>query len=319
MAECEPISLPLLIESTAQLHMLVSRFSSLGTLSLLSYEIREKIWLEFIPKLPANAASPPLQTSFDADLRVLQASRALNREISSVIYPKARLHLDLSPCAYEDETRSLWCTVRFIHPRHGGLEESPIWRLETTVDGRDHRFDYFPWRKIDGIDISLSAPNDLKHLIWMWRNVMRTTELLRHDGMPPAMSIRLHHDENADPECQLWTAKLLSDPLSSRYSYDLLVLPFANMMFVEHLTVEPSSSKLRQKMVWTGINEVLGLVRRRNDYDGREAAQDKLWTRVMDEILGLQSVLTETYFKWRGTILGDVALEIHDETITPDA
>jgi hypothetical protein len=72
------------------------------------------------------------------------------------------------------------------------------------------------------------------------------------------------------------------------------------------------AAKLRQKIEWAEINELSELVRSRADYEDREGVMEELFCKVMSDIMGLQDMLQETHLEWHGTILGDIALEIHD-------
>ncbi|PGH14581.1 hypothetical protein AJ79_02916 [Helicocarpus griseus UAMH5409] len=63
-----------------------------------------------------------------------------------------------------------------------------------------HRFDNFPFHKIESITVSLSAPDpeDPAHLFWLWRNSIRTTGLFKKALSVPPLTIQLQKFGNRD-------------------------------------------------------------------------------------------------------------------------
>ncbi|PGH07052.1 hypothetical protein AJ80_08065 [Polytolypa hystricis UAMH7299] len=144
-----------------------------GLFSKLPYELREQIWLEFLPVGRTTSSTSTTRKSAEADLRVLRVSRDLYAEISNVLYAKTCLHFNLSPSF--PESPDLWCTVSFkrCHNRGGTKKDNDgnrrvtadarhtgaVWRLESNALQIDARFNSFPFSKIATIEVSLSAPD----------------------------------------------------------------------------------------------------------------------------------------------------------------
>ncbi|KAK2754867.1 hypothetical protein FQN54_006760 [Arachnomyces sp. PD_36] len=248
-----------------------AQIPGLGAFSKLPYELREQIWLHFLPV--GEEPAPSTKTSVKADLRVLLTSRDLYEEISTVLYSKTCLHVSISLQSESD--LDLWCTIYFTRPsrrRRGPTDEdqpAAWWRLESSYSGRDLHFDNFPFHKIRAVEVSLPAPScDIdEELIWLWRNVSRTCQLLHNKpSPPPPLIIQLQKCETHDWCDRDGEARNLSSsslPLSGR-KYDLLVLPFYNLRQFTTIKPEPHSEELRRKMDWTWIDWASDVVSKRN-------------------------------------------------------
>ncbi|PGH03611.1 hypothetical protein AJ79_07340 [Helicocarpus griseus UAMH5409] len=230
----------------------------LGALSKLPPELRELIWLEFLPV----GGRCDTQKTAKADLRVLQVSKCLYTEIACLLYPKTTLHFDLSPSFSAHP--SLWCMVRFTsRHRDGG---GAVWRLESNIDKRSHRFDNFPFHKIESLTVSFSAPDPRKpcQLFWLWRNSVRTTELLKKALSVPPLTIQLVRTETHN-WLEATHTRRGNARLEGSRDYDLLVAPFYTLLNLKSITIKAPSEDVARKMDWTFIHWLDGILSERTD------------------------------------------------------
>ncbi|KAM5506190.1 hypothetical protein McanMca71_002381 [Microsporum canis] len=319
--------------------------SSLGNFSKLPYEIRELIWLEFYPVSwdKSNIEPTSVQTSADIDLRVLRASRSLYDEISHIIYSKTTLCLNLSPLSCESDT--FWGALRFKRRVRKNVfyDGGAVWRLESGYDDRDDHFDYFPFDKLAAIEISLSGPEDAAQVFWLWRNVVRTLELLETASSLPPIVIRLQkgkdfniHDlyaefDGYDPNnyyyCLFAQATFPKRKMLSwidtchglryypfyiynspgQYIYDILIIPFySKLRGATSIQVEVHSCEIKDKMDWTKIHFAESVLSRRiKGCDSLEYHRDEreLFHQVFSDYTDIHDCLFHGHYGVKGGII----------------
>ncbi|KAK2882476.1 hypothetical protein FQN49_000306 [Arthroderma sp. PD_2] len=273
----------------------------LGNFTKLPYELREQIWLEFFPVEQDNEAASErtsIQTSAKTDLRILRASKCLYHEISPVIYSKTCLYFDLSPLP--SESFPFWSALRLRRRinKDTVYDGGAVWRLESSYDERSTHFDNFPFDKVTAIELSLTAPEDPPQFFWLWRNVIRTIELLKKAPSLPHLTIQLRKgkDLNVDEVFgefpteepgYSYYSQCLREFLPKRkflswvdtcvgnhskyiynshgqYIYDILVIPFYSLLRnTTSVHVEAHSKEIKDKMDWTKIHNADGVLSRR--------------------------------------------------------
>jgi hypothetical protein len=281
------------------------RYPGYGVFAKLPYEIRRQIWLEFLPVRSQDAPSP-LENSAKVCLNVLRASHDIHAEVSEVLYRKTRIHFDLSPCEYRDEQRQLWCTVRLNTPCQRPAETG-VFRLEhNRSDRKVCRFDKFPFHKVEAVEVSFSAPKCNSHLVWMWRNAVRTMQMFAIPSERPrfTVTVRLRDD---GPR---WTSRL--PPMLPNYSYNLLVLPLANARDLKQMRVEATSPSLEQNMDWREIEWAMGVVSMRNTVDDLAVVfgNEQLSQRVAQHESLLERWLYRFYGREKQTVMAEVRAEM---------
>ncbi|KAM5457455.1 hypothetical protein MaudCBS49596_000650 [Microsporum audouinii] len=256
--------------------------SSFGIFAKLPYELRELIWLEFLPAgrddESNTIASASVRTSAAVDLRVLRASKTLYNEISYVLYSKTHLCFDLRPLQNEDA--SFWSTLRFKRRvrKKEFYDGGAVWRLESGYAKRDTYFDHFPFHKVAVIEISLRGSDNASRFFWMWRNVVRTLELLGTAPSLPPIVIRLYGNKDGyNIGYNTWL------PLRKRvglrwvdsghgwryhdtlvpYIFDTLVLPFfSRLRGAVSIRIKVHSRQIMDNMDWTEIRFANGVLSR---------------------------------------------------------
>lgn len=279
-----------------------------GVFLRLPYELREQIWLDFIPVGRAQITTTVAQTSAEADLRVLCASRDLYTEISTIIYSKSYLHFDLS-LSYPESPR-LWSLVSFR--RHSnrkkkdnnnnstiGPENAAVWRLESDPLQKSARFDNFPFHKVSSIEIHLPAPHPeaATQYLWLWRKVIRTAELFRDAKVPAFLTIKLEKGLKWD-----WYHKNDICVIEKKNTYDAFILPFFYAARdLRGITVQPHSEELRNKMDWGQINWAQTVFADRTAQGNQ--LERKLRLRVIDDYFWMHEQLFRSlHFRDDGTI-----------------
>lgn len=258
---------------------------SLGLFSKLPYELREQIWLEFLP-VDQERAHRTTQTSEQTDLRVLRTSRDLYGEISAILYSRTCLHFDLSPSVSDP---SLWSTIYFKSRYQRRKNTHAVWRLRSEISSKDHHFDNFPLHKIEAIEVSLFAPGyeDGEELLWLWRNVIRTAELFREASSIPPVVIQLRRSETQDWCDMKGAIRCLSkDNIQERLNYEVLILPFYNIRHLRYIKIEPHSEELGNKMDWKMIDWAGDVVSKRNgdcETGIDEVGEHEFWGKTLDD------------------------------------
>lgn len=177
--------------------------SGLGQFSKLPPELREIIWLEFLPVNDTDTRSPANMRP-KCNLQVLQVSRQLRDEIEDVVYRRTTLQFNLSS-KFEgpEQWDQPWTTVSFKN----GFRRKQVqteWILKGDAVVVDNWFDGFPFHKIHSVEINLLATGltlDLQpRLFWLWRNIIRTVRLLNMAKFIPSLKIKLQNCEDQNSE-----------------------------------------------------------------------------------------------------------------------
>jgi hypothetical protein len=123
----------------------------------------------------------------------------------------------------------------------------------------------------------------------MWRNVIRTIEVLGHEKKPPPpLAVHLRCDDRHWVR-QPWAQPLFPQSIRPPYSYNLLVLPLATIPDLRDMKVVPDSENLKQQMHWEQIDWAVNLVSKTN-------AEDEQSVRAaLDAIQHLHQIITETH------------------------
>ncbi|KAM5467159.1 hypothetical protein MferCBS49748_004090 [Microsporum ferrugineum] len=313
--------------------------SSFGIFAKLPYELRELIWLEFLPAGRDNEsntiASASARTSAAVDLRVLRASKSLYNEISYVLYSKTHLCFDLRPLQNEDA--SFWSTLRFKRRvrKKEFYDGGAVWRLESGYAKRDTYFDHFPFHKVAVIEIGLRGSDNASHFFWMWRNVVRTLELLGTAPSLPPIVIRLYGNKDGyNIGYNTWL------PLRKRvglrwvdsghgwryrdtlvpYIFDTLVLPFFSRLgSAVSIRIKVHSRQIMDTMDWTEIRFANGVLSRRLEgCNSPELQRDerKLFQEVYLAYFEMYDLLSYRYIDlWPYRLESHLRTEWYDQTL----
>ena len=267
--------------------------SSFGLFSRLPYELREQIWLEFLPagedSILGELCRDP-KTSFE----ILRASRALYNEISTCLYSNVYLQFDLSPIYFNDPL--VWTTfyLNKINRRRKEMTESKaMWRLENGTDARDRGFyNLRVHPRIEAIEFNLFAPDprDPSQLFWLWRKVTRLVKLLKEAGPSlPHLTIRLQKCETQDWHSPVGINSSIDDPHDKKYDHDVVVLPFLGLQNISSVKIETHSGELKTMMDWSVIDWARGVISGRNMQNHPRlstdtASSDQVTTSSMREL-----------------------------------
>ncbi|OJJ30772.1 hypothetical protein ASPWEDRAFT_85592, partial [Aspergillus wentii DTO 134E9] len=228
---------------------------SLGCLAQFPYEIREQIWLQFIP----DGQDTVLLRTPKTDLRILRASKSIHDEISLLLYRRSCLEFDVSAIYYQRKER--WTTVYLRRGRQerAQLEEpQATWILRNKEDARTRGFDNLPFHRIDRVVANLFAPDpkDAGKLFCLWQRVRALVELLKGAEKIRNLTIRLCKRDGQDwfdrDRGMNHSMRLLRG--ETHCDHDVAVLPFCTLQNVENITVEAHSAELEQRMNWRVIN-----------------------------------------------------------------
>ncbi|EER24337.1 hypothetical protein CPC735_057070 [Coccidioides posadasii C735 delta SOWgp] len=235
---------------------------ALGLLSWLPYEIREQIWLEFLP-----AGADPEKT----DLRILRTTRYLYNEISEIFFLHSRLEFILSP---RQTLRDSGLTVLFYRQK-SFRDTRPVWEparwdLETMADIRDRGFYNVPFHKIPKVVVSIAAPNYHEgcQLYSLWQKARILADLLRMGSIIEKLEIRLQPRGLFDWGMWCWASS------TGRYDHDVVVMPFCALPNLLSLEIKHDPLTDNRALDWETMNWAMG--RPLPDIDGR-MAEDYFW------------------------------------------
>lgn len=239
----------------------------LGLFSRLPYELREQIWLEFLPvgrdrKLEKCRYPKTL-------LDILRTSRDLYDEISDCLYSNSCLQFDVSPFYLQDPLA--WIKIYFnkINRRRGRtIENKAMWRLLGRKNARRRGFyDLRLHSNIEAIEVNLLAPDpeDSGQLFWLWRRVTRFVEMLKEIPSLSHLTIRLQKCETQD-----WcSSTAVNSSIENRhgkqqYDYDVVILPFYSLQNTNSIKIETHSEELKSMMDWNMIDWASEVFSKRN-------------------------------------------------------
>lgn len=225
----------------------------LGHFTYLPVEIRERIWLNF---LPCGEDSEDARHAFEKDLVIRRTNSTLHYEVSSTLYDKSELEFELTPCP------DAWLRVTFT-TEHYLLATAPTvtWVIQDVDDAHSRGFQHLPFHIISEIVIKLYAPNpdSAAEIFILFDKVTKLVELLRHASTIDNLCIvfekngnqEWHHrwefDEEGDVEEQ-------SHPMPEANDCDAMTVPFCDLRNIENISVEAHSEELYKLINWRIIN-----------------------------------------------------------------
>lgn len=233
----------------------MAKSSSFGLFSRLPYELREQIWLEFLPVgLDTRLGIPFRRKTY---LDILRASRGMYAEISNCLYSNACLQFDLSPLYFQDPLA--WTTVYFSKTNRRGkgtIENKTTWRLlSRKVAKRRGFYDFRPHPRIE-IVVNLFAPDpkDPGQLFWMWRNATRLVEIFEEAPPLPHLKIRFQKCEAQDWCSSMGMNSSIESFHDEKYDHDIVLLPFFKLRNIIPITIKSHSEELKSMMDWGMVN-----------------------------------------------------------------
>ena len=240
----------------------------LGTMAYFPPEIRDLIWLQFVPS--GHETNHP-----KTDLSILRTNHALHDEVSRVLYNNSHLEIDISPerehdHQYKDEEWK-WMTMQFSqhhyhHSQAGGDNTTTTlnppqngrWVIRDKEDAKNRGFYDLPFHRIDLVTVRLEAPRfrDTAELLTLWRKVTDLVDLLQHASTINSLTICLVNSDNRDwfEEEQEDEAKPRSN-MDDDPSHEMVIVPFyklRNLQQQMHVKAHSSSSQtkaIESKMV----------------------------------------------------------------------
>lgn len=230
----------------------------LGNFRFLPFEIRELIWLNFLPCGEDGYERHTHKT----DLSILRASHAIYEEVSSILYKNSRLEIELSP--FPDE----WMTIKFS-THHYQLTTAPKtkWVIGSVDDARG--LHDLPFRRMNEIVVNLCAPmsENPGQLYILFDKVVNLVELLRK--APAIRKLKIMLKEQDDQEWHHFWLKGVQGEDWGRLKAcaddcDIMVVPFCSLRNIENISVHAHSEKLEKSIEWTVINWTVGVVRDRS-------------------------------------------------------
>ena len=208
----------------------------LGTMAHFPSEIRDHIWLQFVPS--GHETNHP-----KTDLSILRTNHVLHDKVSRVIYGKSHLEIDISPehehdHEYKDEDWK-WMTVQFSqHHYHYSQTTFPLdppqrgrWVIRNTEDARSRGLYDLSWYRIDQVTVRLEAPRfrDTAQLYTIWRKVTDLVDLLQHASAINTLTIWLVNGDGRD-----WVEEDKDEPgfrsnMDVDPGHEMVILPFYNL------------------------------------------------------------------------------------------
>lgn len=267
----------------------------LGSLSILPYEVRELIWLEFFSALKKKEITR-------TDLMITRVSKAICEEVSEVIYSHSYLRFDLE----RDFHRPQWALtirgkVEFIRRFRGHEEVLGEW----IWHDHDWRLDNFPMHRLRAVEVSLTAPypEHPDQVLWLWRNVVKTAELLIEGRFISHLTILLQKDTTSDWCNPNWSDHSMFERYDKRI-YELIVRPLYLLRNVENIELIPHSDTLKREMDWKEIHWAERVVTRRTADPTNPNTQNderRLQNKAADDLNWVECALSCPFLSERPT------------------
>lgn len=243
--------------------------SKLGMFGRLPYEVRELIWLEFMPRAQDTSEGKRPKGKPKADLSIIRTCRFLSREITAVIHHRCSMEFELS---HLHRPGTLWTTVRFQRGydrerNEGGLEDTrPRWLLESPSNARDRGFSTLPFHKLDDVTVTLFAPDPTapSKLFLLLEKVENLVALFKRAKFIQKITIRLKKQNGCDWFRHGAYAPNRTLPSEGRYDYNVVAVPFCTLRNVGCVEVQAHSKELEDRMDWTVIKWATKTVRNRS-------------------------------------------------------
>lgn len=266
----------------------------LGTMAYFPSEIRDLIWLQFIPS--GHETNHP-----KTDLSILRTSHALHDEVSRVIYGKSHLEIEISPehkhsHEYKDGQWK-WMTVQFsqqhYHYSQTGCDTATTtpfdhpqkgrWGIRDKEDARSRGFYDLPFHLIDQVTVRLEAPRyrDTAELYTLWRKVTDLVDLLQHASTINSLDICLVNGDHRD-----WLEEEEGedeDGFRSNMDYDssheMVIVPFYNLRNLQQqMHIKAQSSNQTKAIESQMVHDIDTLDRKCAEHYFR--LHSRLWTVV---------------------------------------
>lgn len=231
--------------------------SNLGLFSKLPYELREQIWLEFLPCGRDKTSVLKSSISPKTHLEILRTSRDLYYEISNCLYSNVCLQFDLSSFYFQDAF--LWTTLHFnkINRRgEGHIETKATCKFLSRKRAKRRGFYNLRLHPQITIEVNLLAPDpdDPGQLFWLWRKIMRLVEMLEEASELSRLTIRLQKCEAQDWHRSIVINSSITDPYDKKYDHNVVICPFYRLQNTKAFSIETHSDELKRVMNWDMIN-----------------------------------------------------------------
>ncbi|KAJ9298906.1 hypothetical protein DTO271G3_3148 [Paecilomyces variotii] len=234
------------------------RKQGLGLFHRIPYEVRELIWLEFIPAGEGDERYNTKQGAQATDLRILRTSKAIYNEVSKLLYEFTSLIFTLDPLRPG-------LNVSFEQMSHsrrmdGALNcQRTLWHLEDINHARSSGFCDLPFHKFWEVVVDLRAPNasNRHELFFLWKDVTQLMIPIIKETVIDSLTIRLQKGVKSDWLNESGRPNKISvyQVINCRHDYDVVTVPFFALRNLKDISVETHSWQLRREMDWRVINK----------------------------------------------------------------